>query len=315
MTSYLLRRFAMLIAALVVTSVLVFLVMQVLPGDPATTLLGTSATPDAVAALQQQLGTDRALPARYAQWMGGLVGGDLGNSPVTGADIGQRIREAAGVTLSLVGLGMALSIIVAIPLGALAALRRHRMSGVAVSLASQIGVALPSFWVGVMLVAVFAVALRWFPANGYVPFSEDPLQWASRLILPVTALALVQSSVLVRYVRSALIDQMGQNYLRTAQATGMTRTSAVLWHGLPNAAVPVLTVLGVQVVTVLAGAVVIEQVFVLPGLGSLLVQSTANRDVFTVQSVVFLLVALGLVVSFLVDVAHLLIDPRLREAG
>lgn len=299
--------------SLLVASAVVFALVNLLPGDVAQVILGTNADPASVEALREQLGLNRPAVLRYLEWLGGLFTGDFGHSALTGEAVAAQLPRRLGVTLWLVVLGMALAVAIALPVGIFAAANRRRRRGQLVSAASQLGMAVPAFLMGIVLVTIFAVQLRWLPANGYVPFSTDPWQWARRIILPVVSLALVQSAVLIRYVRNAFVDVLGEDYFRTARAIGWPRRQALIRHGLRNAGLQVITVLGLQLATLFVGAIVIETVFVLPGLGSYLLAAVNNRDLPIVQSVVMLLVALVLVINALVDLAYRLIDPRLRS--
>jgi peptide/nickel transport system permease protein len=308
------RRSGVLLLSLAVASVLVFLLCAVLPGDPARVLLGVRGTPASVAALRHTLGVDRPLVVQYLDWAGGLLRGDFGTSYVSKVDVGQQIIQRLGVTLSLVLLATVLAMLIAVPLGAAAALRHRRASGVVISVLSQLGIAVPAFWAGILISFVFAVKLRWLPANGYVPLAEDPVQWLRHLVLPVVALAVVQGAVLMRYVRSAVLEVMREDFMRTARAIGMTTGQALRRHGWRNAAIPVVTVLGLQLATLLVGAIIVESVFTLPGLGQMLLGAVADRDLLLVQGTVMVLVAAVLVVNYLVDLSYLVLDPRLRQA-
>ncbi|TQM46008.1 ABC transporter permease [Pseudonocardia cypriaca] len=311
----LVRRTAVFVASLVVASVVVFAFMSVLPGDPARVALGVNATEEAVAATRAAFGTDRPLVVQYLDWVGGLPVGDFGRSYVTDVDVGPQILDRLLVTTWLVLTGMAVALVVALPLGVLAAVHHRRAAGTAISAFSQVGVAIPSFLAGILLVTVFAVRLGWLPSGGWVPPAQDPVEFLRRLLLPALALGLVQGAVLTRYVRSAVLDVLREDYLRTARSKGLTPGRALVRHGLRNAAIPVVTVLGLQLATLLVGAVVVERVFVIPGLGSLLLDGVANRDLLLVQGVVIVLVLAVLVVNFLVDVAYAVLDPRLRRAA
>lgn len=292
-----------------VASVLIFLLIRVIPGDPAAVALGITATPEAIAQLQTQLGTDRPLTAQYLSWIAGMATGDFGTSLSSGQDISPLVIDRLQVSLILVGCSIVLSLLIAIPLGVLAA----RRGGTVISTASQIGIAIPSFLAGILLVAVFAVGLGWLPANGWIPPDQHFGGFFQRLILPVLALTAVQASILTRYVRSAVVDVMGEDFMRTARSKGMSLGRALRVHGLRNAALPVLTVTGVQLTSLVIGAVVIEQVFVLPGIGSMLLESVSNRDLTAVQSIVMVLVVFTLVVNMVVDLLYQVLDPRIRR--
>ncbi len=312
MILYLLKRLAVLLASTAVAAVAVFAFMAVLPGDPAEIALGVNATPDAVAELRKQFGTDRPAVAQFLDWAGGLLQGDFGTSYVTSSPIGPQIGERLGVTLVLVLGGMAVALVLAVPLGTFAAVRHRDPLGAAISAASQLGIAIPAFLAGILLVFVFAVQAQALPSGGYVPIAESPGEWLRSLLLPWLSLGLVQGAVLTRYVRSAVLDVMREDYLRTARAKGRGSTGALWRHGLRNASIPVVTVLGLQLATLLIGAVVVERVFVIPGLGDLLLNGVAGRDLLLVQGVVMVLVAAVLLINFVVDVTYHLLDPRLR---
>jgi peptide/nickel transport system permease protein len=307
-----LRRLLIFLVSVVAASMLVFLVLSGL-GNPARTQLGTGATDEAVAELSAQMGLDRPLVVQYWDWFTGILHGDFGVSYISHAAIGPQISDRLQVTLWLVLGAMLVALVVAIPLGLLSAMRHGRVSGYLLSGASQLGVAVPAFLAAIILVAIFAVGLGWLPANGYTVPAQDPAKFIEQMILPWLSLGLVQAAVLTRYVRSSVLDEMGQDYLRTAMSKGLTPGAALVRHGLRNAAIPVLTVIGVQLVTILVGAVVVERVFVIPGIGSFLADSVARRDLLTVQGIVVVLVIIALFISFLVDVAYTIIDPRLRR--
>lgn len=309
-----LRRTGIFVASALVASALVFLVLAVLPGDPARVALGVNASEDAVARLREQFGLDRPLILQYGDWLGGLVRGDLGISYVSRSRIGPQVADRLQVTGILVFAGTLVALVIALPAGFLMAVRHRRPSGVLLSGLSQVGVAVPAFLAGILLITLFAVRLGWLPANGWTPPAEDPGMFLRQLTLPALSLGLVQGAVLTRYVRSAVLDVLHEDYLRTARAKGLTPGRALARHGLRNAAVPVVTVLGLQLATLLIGAVVVERVFVIPGLGSLLLDAVGDRDLLVVRDVCMVLVVAVLVVNFLVDLLYVVIDPRLRRA-
>lgn len=310
-----LQRLGIFLGSLLVSSVIVFTFMAVLPGDPARVALGVNASDAAVAQVREQFGLDRPLVVQYADWMQGLLTFDLGTSYVSRAAIGPQVTDRFLVTLWLVGAAMVIALAIALPVGTVMAVRHRRLSGLLLSALSQVGVAVPAFLAGILLITLFAVQLGWLPANGWTPPDEDPAMFLKQLVLPAVSLGLVQGAVLTRYVRSAVLDVLREDYLRTARSKGLTPGRALVRHGLRNAAIPVVTVLGLQLVTLLIGAVVVERVFVIPGLGSLLLDGVANRDLLLVQGVVIVLVLAVLVVNFLVDLAYTVLDPRLRRAA
>lgn len=303
------------LATLVVATVVIFVLLRVTPGDPAVVALGIDATPEALAAWRALHGTDASLVSQYLTWVGALVRGDFGTSYVTSQDLTPLVLDRVQVTALLVVVSMVIALVIAIPLGTLAAVRQRDALGVALSGVSQVGVAVPNFLVGVLLVALFAVKLGWFPSGGWAAPVEGLGAFAERLVLPAVALGSVQAAIVTRYVRSAVLEIMREDFLRTARAKGLTRGQALVRHGLRNAGVPVATVIGVQLAAMLIGSVVVERVFVIPGLGSLLVDSVSNRDLLGVQAVVVVLVLLVVVINFLVDLAYTVLDPRLRKAA
>lgn len=313
MTLLITTRVAGLLGGLVAASVLVFVVINVLPGDPATVILGTSATPESLAQLRHSLGLDQPGWLRYLEWVGGMLHGDFGVSPVARVPVAPLIAQKLTVSVPLAAMGMAFALVIGVPLGVVAGVRHRRPSGAIISAISLGGIAIPAFWAGLLLITVFAIRLRVLPASGFVPWTQDPLGALRSLLLPALALGLVQGAVLTRYVRSAVLEVQREDYLRTARAWGLTRWQALYRHGFRNAAIPVVTVLGIQLTSLLVGAVVIENVFVLPGLGLLLFQSVGNRDLVTVQDLVLLLTAAVLIVNVAVDVSYRLLDPRVRS--
>jgi peptide/nickel transport system permease protein len=287
-------------------------VLDVLPGNAAEVMLGTSATPEQVQALTVKLGLDRLPLERYGSWLHGLVTGDLGTSVSYDTPIGALILERLQVTLPLALMAMALTTLLALVLGIYAASHHNQAGDVGVMSASQVGLAIPNFWFAILLILVFAVKLQWFSAGGFPGWEDGIWQGVKALILPALALAVVQSAILARITRSAVLDVLREDFVRTARAKGLSRR-AVLWrHVLRNAFVPVLTVMGLQFANLLTGTVVVENVFSLPGLGRLVFQAIANRDLGVVRNVVMLLAASVIVINFVVDVLYVVIDPRLK---
>ena len=308
----LLERIAVLLASLAVSSILVFAFMAVLPGDPARVALGVNASDQSVASLRGEFGLDRPLVSQYLSWVGGLFRLDLGESYISRAPIGPQVADRLQVSLWLVLTSMVIAVVIAVPIGSLMAVWHRRILGTVLSAVSQVGVAIPAFLAGILLITVFAVKLGWLPANGWTPPAQDPVLVLNQLVLPALSLGLVQAAVLTRYVRSSVLDVLREDYLRTARAKGLRPMPALLRHGLRNASVPVVTVLGLQLATLLIGAVVVERVFVIPGLGSLLLDAVSSRDLIIVQDVVMVLVVAVLLVNFVVDLLYVAIDPRMR---
>ncbi|MBB4003912.1 ABC transporter permease [Aurantimonas endophytica] len=308
-------RLAGLVVTLLAVSVAVFLVMDVLPGDPAAIMLGTSVRPDTLAALRLELGLDRPLPLRFAAWIGGVLAGDLGTSTTYGVPVAGLILDRLAVTLPLALMAIVLSIALALPLGILAASRRGSAWDVLATGAAQIGVATPNFWVGILLILVFASTLGIMPSGGFPGWDAGILPALAALTLPAVALALPQAGVLTRVTRSAVLDVLHEDFVRTARAKGLTRRAALWRHAVPNALLPVVTVIGLQFTFLIAGAVLVENVFGLPGLGRLAFQALQQRDLIVMQDVVLLMAALVIVVNFLVDLSYLVLDPRLRASA
>ncbi len=311
MAFYLLQRLAVLAATLVAASLIVFGVMNVLPGNAAETMLGSTATPEAVAALTHKLGLDQPAYMRYAHWSGGALHGDLGRSYTYGSPIAPLIASSLAISAPLAIMAMALQAVIALAAGVYAADRRGRRGDAIVMGLSQIGLAIPNFWLAILLVLAFAVRLRLAPAGGF-PGWDQPARALEALILPAVSLGIVQAAILTRVTRSALLEALNEDFMRTARAKGVSRRAALWRHALPNALVPILTVMGLQFANLIAGAIVVENVFVLPGLGRLMLQSISNRDTLVVENCVMLTAFIVIGLNFLVDVACAAIDPRLR---
>lgn len=304
-------------ATLAVASLVVFAVLDLLPGNAAEVMLGESATPEAVQALAKKLGLDRPAPERYGRWAAGFVTLDLGHSQSYDTPIAGLIAERLAVTLPLALLAMALTTLIALAAGLYAAARHDRPGDLAVMAASQLGLAVPSFWFGILLVLLFAVTLGWFPAGGFPGWTQDEggglWDGLHALVLPAVALAAVQAAILARFTRSALLDVLREDFVRTARAKGLS-PRRVLWrHVLRNALVPIVTVMGLQFANLVTGTIVIENVFALPGLGRLVFQAISNRDLPLVQAIVMLLAAAVIAINFAVDLLYAAIDPRLKD--
>ncbi|MEV0231754.1 ABC transporter permease [Nonomuraea sp. NPDC050786] len=313
MARYLLRRTAFLLGSLLLAASALFVLLRLLPGDPANALLPVGATPEQIAAARRQIGSDLPLPEQFGAWLGGLARLDLGTSLVSRLPVGSEIAGRLAVTVPLTLLAFALAVAVALPVGFLAAWRAERWYGPLLNGIAQLGIAVPVFWIGMLLVTVFALRLRLLPAGGF-PREDwaDPARALTSLALPVVTIAVVMSASLIRYVRAATVDVLGSDYLRTARALGSSFAGAMWRHGLRNASVPVISILGIELATTFLGAVVVESVFALPGLGTFLVKGIAEHDYPVIQGVLAVSTFAVLVIGFAADVAQRLVDPRLR---
>ncbi len=316
MLTYLLRRLAILLLSLLIAAVALFVLLRLLPGDPANALLGVGATDAQIEAARQQVGSDQPLLVQFMTFIGNLARFDLGTSFVSKAGVLDEIGNRMSVTLPLTILGFLVAIAIALPLGILAAVKTDRWYGNAISVISQLGIAIPVFWLGILLVTLFAVNLRilpssGFPLKGWTNFGDATIA----MILPVLTVAIVIAASLIRYVRAATLDVLGSDYLRTARALGASFPEALVRHGIRNGAVPVISILGIELATTFLGAVVVEKVFALPGLGSMLLLAIQQRDYPNVQGVLFISTLLVLVIGFAADLIQRLVDPRLRGRG
>jgi len=312
MLRYILTRLISLTLSLLAASVVIFALIEVIPGDPAAFMLGLNATDENLAALRAELGLDGSKLERYFAWLGGMLTGDFGTSYTYRVPVAELVLDRVWISLPLAMYALALSTLIAFPIGIIAAARRGTAADYSIMGATQLGIAIPNFWFAMLLVLLFAVTLRWFSAGGF-PGWDDPLAAIKALTLPAVALALPQASILARVMRSALIETLSQDYIRTARAKGLSKRQAVLRHALKNALIPVLTIIGLQFSFLLAGGIIIENVFFLPGLGRLIFQGITQRDLIVVESVTMLLVFAVIVVTFLIDIAYALVDPRLRR--
>lgn len=311
------RRLGSFLLTLSLASVLVFVVLELLPGNAAEVMLGETASPEAVQALRQKLGLDQSAWQRYLQWTSGLLKGQTQLSVAYDTPTAALIAERLAVSLPLAVMAMALTVVLALALGVYAAARHNRIGDVGVMALSQVGVAIPNFWLAILLILLFAVELQWVNAGGFPGWREADggglLEGLQALILPAVALAAVQAAILARITRSAVLEVMREDFVRTARAKGLS-SRAVLWrHVLRNAMIPVLTVMGLQFGNLITGAIVVENVFVLPGIGRLVFQAIANRDLVLVRDVVMLLAAFVILINLLIDLLYLVVDPRLRS--
>ena len=311
---FLLKRILTLVATLVGASLVVFLVLEILPGDAAQTMMGPDAAPEAVRALASKLGLDQPPMQRYWHWVAGMLTGDLGNSYAYSSPVFDLILERLSLTVPLALMAMLMTTALALTVGIYAAARHNRLGDVGLMGLTQIGIAIPNFWFAILLILLFSVKLQWFSAGGFSGWDEGIVQALQSLLLPALSLAVVQAAILARITRSAVLEVMREDYVRTARAKGLSQRATLWGHVLRNAMIPVITVMGLQSAELLAGTIVVENVFYLPGLGRLIFQSISNRDLIVVRNCVMLLAAMVVIVNFIVDVLYAVIDPRVKAS-
>ena len=314
MIGYILRRLVALGLTLLAAAVVIFVVLEILPGDPAAVTLGLNAAPEALAALRAEMGLDKPAALRFFLWLGGLVTGDLGQSYTYRVPVLQLIVERMAVTLPLALMAIALATAIGIPLGMLAASRHGRLADAGVMAFAQAGLAIPNFWFGLLLVLVFAVGLGWLPAGGFPGWQAGIGVSLKALLMPALALALPQAAIIARVTRSSMLDTLQEDFVRTARAKGLSESTTMRRHALRNALIPVVTILGLQFSVLIAGAIIIENVFALPGLGRLVFQAIAQHDLIVVKDLVMLFAGLAILINFAVELLYGLIDPRLRQS-
>ena len=312
MSVFVLRRLLTLLATLVGASLIIFLVLDALPGNAAQMLMGPDASPDAVRALTIKLGLDQPLLYRYGHWIKGMTVGDLGNSYAYGTPVAELIIERLTLTVPLAIMSMLITVALALAAGIFTAANHNKPGDVGVMSLTQIGIALPNFWFAILLILLFSVKLQWLSAGGFAGWGDGIWAGVRSLLLPAISLAVVQAAILARVTRSAMLDVLREDFVRTARAKGLSKREVLWRHALRNAMIPVLTVMGLQFANLLAGTIVIENVFYLPGLGRLIFQSIANRDLIVVRNCVMLLAAMVVIVNFVVDVLYAFIDPRIK---
>lgn len=312
MTTYLIKRLIVLILTLFLVSVVIFVVVRIIPGDPAQIILGLQATPDAVAALREQLGLDRPLAVQYLSWIGELLRGDMGLSINYGVPISELVIQRLAVTGPLTLLAVLFSVAISIPMGIYASTHQNRPGDYGVMIFSQVGLAVPAFWAGLLLILLFAVRLHWFASGGFPGWSNSFLGSMKSLLLPAVALGLIRAAVLARLTRSSLLEVLREDYIQTARSKGLKEWVVIYKHAFRNAVIPVLTILGLQIGQLMAGAIIIEQVFFLPGLGRLVYLAISQRDLPVVQTIVLFIACVIVIVNFLVDIMYAFLDPRIR---
>ena len=306
------RRLTALMVTLLVASLLIFLLLEILPGDPAAVILGVGAQEDTLRALRAELGLDLPAPVRYLNWLGEVLQGDLGRSYTYDTPVQELLLNRVELSLPLALLAILLSTGIAIPLGVFAASRHRKVADTGIMGFAQLGVAVPNFWFAILLILLFSVNLGWFSAGGFAGWDAGWFPAFKSLVLPAVALALPQAAILARVTRSSVLETVQEDYIRTARAKGLSRSQALWRHAVRNALIPVVTILGLQLSFLLAGTIIIENVFYLPGVGRLIFQAIAQRDLMVVKNLVLVLAATVVLVNFLVDLLYAVLDPRLR---
>jgi peptide/nickel transport system permease protein len=312
MSKYILRRLVQMVPVLLLVSLVVFSLLHLTPGDPATTMLGQEATPEAVAALRERLGLDQPLPVQYVRWLGSVLRGDLGRSIRTNQPVTEAILERLPVTVQLSAMSILIALMIAIPVGIISALRRNTALDSSATTLALLGVALPNFFLAILLIYLFSIQLRWLPPIGYVPLWEDPGENLRRMIMPALTLGTALAAIIMRLTRSSLLEVLEQDYVRTARAKGLTESRMVRVHALKNSLIPVVTIVGLQIGGLLGGTVITETIFALPGIGRLIVDSIFRRDFPLVQGAVLFVAVAFLVTNLLVDLLYAFLDPRIR---
>lgn len=314
MGHFLIRRLAGAFLVLVLVSLMSFALIWLVPGDPAAAFLDASATPEQVAKLRSALGLDLSLPQQMLGWYGRILSGDLGQSILLNRSVTAALIERLPVTLSLAALALAFAVFFGVAAGIVAAVNHNRWPDQAVMTTALLGLSVPDFWLGLVMVLIFAVSLGWLPSGGFTPFLQSPAEWLRGMILPALTLGLVQVGFIARMARASMLDTLSQDYVRTADAKGLAKLHVVLRHALPNAMIPILTVIGIVSGALLGGAVIVEQVFSIPGIGRLIVGAIASRDFPVLQGGLLFLAIVYLAINLVVDILYAVVDPRVRLA-
>jgi len=313
MITYLLKRTLILFLTLLLVSIAIFAVLMVIPGDPAQIILGIHATPESLRNLRHQMGLDRSVIIQYLHYMKNLALGDLGRSITYDVSITSLIISRLQVTIPLAILSLIFAVSISIPMGIYSSLHRNRLGDYGVMVFSQVGLAVPAFWAGILLILLFAVTLQWLPAGGFHAWQMDPIKALRSLLLPAFSLGFLRAAVLTRMTRSSMLEVLGEDYIRTARSKGLPKRIVVYKHAFRNAIIPVVTIVGLQAGDLLAGAIIIENVFHLPGVGRLVFEAIGQRDLPVIQGVVLLIAVMIVVINFLIDIAYRYLDPRIRD--
>jgi peptide/nickel transport system permease protein len=315
MLKFILRRILLMIPVLLGVSLVTFIIVRFIPGDPVQVLLGADrrSTPEQIEAIRRAYGLDQSYPVQYIRWLGHVLTGDLGQSLRTGRPLTQELGLRLPVTAQLTLFAAFIGLIPAIIFGVMAAVKRNSKLDYLTTITALAGISVPNFFLATLLVLLFSFKLRWLPNVGYRPFTEEPIQNLKLMLLPALSLGLPFMAVVMRFTRSSVLEVMNQDYIRVARAKGMTQNKVILRHVMPNAGIPVLTIAGIQVASLLGGTVIVEQIFGLPGIGRYIYEAIANRDYPVVQSVTLVMAAIFVMVSLIVDVLYAVLDPRLRQ--
>lgn len=311
---YLLQRFILAFVVILGVTFAVFLIVQLVPGDPARVVLGVQANEENVAAMRERMGLNRPFFEQYFSWLGDAIRGDFGNSLITSQSVADQIASRLPATLQLAFVSLFVGLAIAFPLGIISALYPRSPIDLFASLVSQIGVSIPDFWMGILLILLFSLTLGWLPPSGYTPITEDIGDWASHIILPALTAGLISGSIQTRFIRSAMLEVMGENYIRTAHAKGLARGTIVRRHALRNAMITIVTIIGLQMTALFSAVVVVEIVFTWPGLGELSLESVLDRDYPLLQGTVLTLAVIVTFINLVVDMLYFFLDPRIERA-
>ena len=315
MATQIVKKLLSIIPLVLIISIIMFALINMLPGDAALALLGDSGTLEQVEQMREELGLNDSMPAQYWNWLKGVLQGDLGDSMFTGQPVIDRITERMPVTFELILLSVVFATIIGVPLGIVCAVKRNHMSDYILSAVSMVGVAMPAFWVGMLLIILFSTKLHLLPASGYVPFFVDPLGNLKTMVLPVFATGIALTATIVRQTRSAMLDVLGQDYMMTAKSKGVKYRVQLFRHALKNALIPVITAISMQIAGMIGGSVVIETVFLLPGMGKSMVDAIFQRDYPIVMGEALVIAVFIILLNTLVDVIYIFIDPRISHSG
>jgi len=312
MSGYIVRRIIGLIPVLLLVGVTAFFLVHIIPGDPAAVMLGADATPQQIEQIRQDMGLNKPLYVQFAIWIGKVVRGDLGESYFLGRSVSSALIERLPATISLAVVSLCIAVLIGVPAGIVAAIKQNKIMDQAVMVMALIGVSVPSFWLGLTLMLVFSVNLRWFPSGGYVPLTQNFLQGLRCMIMPAFALGFMQAALIARMARSSMLEVLRQDYIRTARSKGLRERLVILRHALKNAMIPVLTVIGIAFGVLLGGAIIVETVFTYPGVGRLVVKAVQRRDYPLVQGALLLISCIYVIVNLLVDILYPMLDPRIK---